>query len=455
MLGGCSMWEDYTRPEVPQPAAWSTKLDGATVAWPSPDWWHKFNSARLDGLMAQAQSSNFDLAAAAARVRQADAQLRISGAALLPSVNGTAGGSRARSAFGESTASGAYTSAPLTNSFNLGLSASYELDFWGKNRATEEAAKAAALQSRFDARTTQLTVMGSVASTYFDMVGQTERLLVARRGVANAEEVMAAVRDRLTYGLATALDVAQQESVVAGQRAVIAPLEQQIRQDSNALSILVGRLPQDMAITPEVLSQIAQPLVQPGLASELLIRRPDVQSAEEQLIAANANITNARAQFFPSIQLTAQDGFQSIMLSTLMQHTGLIYSFGSSLTQPIFSGGKLEGQLEQTKARRDELVADYGKAVISAFADVENSLNAVQKTSEQEEAQRVAEATARNAYEIAQAQLRGGTVDITTVLNTQRTLFSAQDAFAQARLAHLQAVVGLYKALGGGWDGAI
>jgi NodT family efflux transporter outer membrane factor (OMF) lipoprotein len=272
--------------------------------------------------------------------------------------------------------------------------------------------------------------------------------------VANAEEVLAAIRDRMEAGTATALDVAQQESVVAGQRATIAPLEQQIRQDGNALAILVGRLPEQMTVKPEVLSGIRQPLIQPGLPSELLARRPDVQSAEAALVAANANIGNARAQFFPSIQLTGSGGFQSVMLATLLQHTGLIYAFGTSLTQPIFEGGRLEGQLEQAKGRYDELLQDYRKAVVSAFSDVENALVAVQKTAEEEDAQRTAEATARNAYEIAESQLRGGTVDITTVLNTQKTLFAAVDALTQARLAHLQAVVGLYKALGGGWGRA-
>lgn len=456
LLAGCSVWDDYARPDTPKPAAWSTRLD-AQAAWPSAAWWRGFGSPRLDALIGQAETANFDIAAAVARVRQADAQLRIAGAALLPTVGGTAGGTRTRSPYAQSapeTTTGPVPAASYGDSFNLGLSASYEIDFWGKNRATEEAARAGALQSRFDARTAQLTVLSSVATTYFDMVGQGERLVVARQTVANAEEVLAAIRDRMEAGLATALDVAQQESVVAGQRATIAPLEQQIRQDANALAILTGRLPEQMAVVPEPLSAIRQPVIEPGLPSALLARRPDVQSAEAALVAANANVGNARAQFFPSIELTGAGGFQSIVLGALLQHTALVWAFGTSLTQPIFEGGRLEGQLEQTKGRYDELLQDYRKAVVSAFSDVENALVAVQKTAEEEAAQRTAEATARNAYEIAEAQLRGGTVDITTVLDTQKTLFAAADALAQARLAHLQAVVGLYKALGGGWGGA-
>jgi len=456
-LAACSVGDDYVRPEAAKPAGWANSVAAApqTPEWPTAEWWKRFNSRRLDALMAAAQSANFDIAAAAARVRQADAQLQTAGAALLPSLSGTAGGSRSRSAWGESVKSSSSSlsssGASISNSFNLGLSASYEIDFWGKNRSTQEAAAAAAVQSRFDARTTQLTVMSSVATTYFDMVGQGERLLVAKETVANAERVLAAINDRLEAGTATALDLAQQESVVAAQRATIAPLEQTIRQDANALAILTGRAPQEFSVEPEVLADIGLPVIRPGLPSELLARRPDVNSAEQQLIAANANITVARAQLFPDITLTGSGGFQSIALASLTQYTSLVSSLAASITQVIFDNGKLEGQVDYNLAKYEELVNAYRKAVISAFSDVENALIAVQKTTELEDAQRANVATARKAYEIAEAQLSGGTVDITTVLNTQKALFSAQDSLAQARLLHLQAVVGLYKAMGGGW----
>jgi len=463
LLAGCSIGEDFTPPPVPQPPAWNNKIAAApeTPAWPSPDWWRNFNSHRLDELMAQAQTANFDIRAAAARVAQADAQLRINGAALLPTLSATGSGTRSRSSFGESTRTSGLSSSSVSssalhaNSFGLGLSTSYEIDFWGKNRAALESFENSAIQSRYDARTTQLTIQASVANTYFDMVGQSERLLVARETVANSQRVLDAFHDRLEAGTATALDVAQQESVVAAQRATIPPLEQIIAQDANALAILAGKAPEEMSVAPEVLSSVALPVIQPGLPSELLVRRPDVQSAEYALMAANANITNARAQLLPSISLTGSGGFQSVALATLLQHTGLIWSIGTSLAQTLFDAGKLEGNVDLTRARYDELVQNYGKAVISALSDVENALVAVQKTTDLEEAQRINHATSRNAYEIAEAQLKGGTVDITTVLNTQKALFTAQDALAQARLSHLQAVVGLYKAMGGGWGESV
>jgi NodT family efflux transporter outer membrane factor (OMF) lipoprotein len=457
LLAACSVEQAYEAPPIPQPAAWKNQV-ADTPAWPSPDWWKKFNSKRLDELMEQAREANFDIRAAAARVAQADAQLRINGASLLPSLSASGSGTRSRSAFGESTRTSGVSSSSVSssalhaNSFGLSLSASYEIDFWGKNRALLHAYENSAIQSRYDARTAQLTVQSSVATTYFDMVGQAERLLVARETVANSERVLEAFRDRLAAGTATALDVAQQESVVSAQRATIPPIEQTISQDANALAILTGKAPEEMGLVPEVLSSITLPVIQPGLPSELLARRPDVRSAEHALMAANANIANARAQLLPSISLTASGGFSSVALGALLQHTGLVWAAGASLAQTLFDGGKLEGNVDLTRAKYEELAQTYSKAVVSALSDVENSLVAVQKTGALEDAQRANYATSRNAHEIAEAQLKGGTVDITTVLNTQKALFSAQDALAQARLLHLQAVVGLYKAMGGGWD---
>ena len=241
---------------------------------------------------------------------------------------------------------------------------------------------------------------------------------------------------------------------MANLKATIAPLEQQMRQDFNALAVLTGRLPEELSLVPEQLAALSVPVAAPGLPSELLIRRPDVQSAEASLRAANADIAVARAAWFPSISLTGQGGFQSLDLAKMMNHASLLYSIASSVTQPIFDGGKISGNIEQKRARWDELAQTYRKAVASAFSDVENALIAVEKTSEEVAAQQMAETTARRAFEIAQSLMAGGTVDITSVLNTQKTLFSAQDALAQARLAQLQAVVGLYKAMGGGWSGA-
>ncbi|MBF0561267.1 MAG: efflux transporter outer membrane subunit [Alphaproteobacteria bacterium] len=458
LLGGCSVGEDYLRPGVPIPISWATPPEAASAVTPpeaaegsSLDWWRQFRSPRLDVLMKEAVTANFDIAAAVARVRQADAQMRIAGAPLLPSVSGTAGTTRQHQPNMVPNAPPGAKAAQST-SFNFGLGASYEIDFWGKNAAAEQSAEATATASRFDQQTVALTAQSSVGTTYFDFLGMQDRIAVAKVNLANAKDVLAAIQDRAHAGLATSLDVAQQESVVANQRASIPPLEQQQRQDLNALAILIGRLPEDIAGKPGTLDEITVPQVVPGLPSELLARRPDVRNAEAKLIAANADITVTKASLFPSVQLTAQGGFESLALSTLMASRHLLFSLASSVTQPIFNNAELEGQIELKKARYDELVQDYRKSVVSAFSDVENALIATQKTGEEEQTQRVAADIALRAYQISKAQLTGGIIDITSVLNTQRTLFQAQDALIQAKLAHLQAVVGLFKAMGGGWE---
>jgi multidrug efflux system outer membrane protein len=449
-LTGCSAWDNYKHTETETPDAWKTPA-GTPFAWPDNEWWKEFNSPVLTSQIEDANKANFDLAAAVARVREADAQARIAGAALLPSVGATAGADRTRTPGGKVSSTDVSSSPRVSNAYNAGLNASYEIDFWGKNWSAAEAARALAEGSRYDKETVELTVTSSVANTYFDILSTQERLKVAYDNLANSKEVLDTIRNRFKQGTATALDVAQQENVVATQNAAVPPLEQHLRQDLDAQAILLGKLPENMATPEEKLADIVIPEVGAGLPSELLERRPDVQSAEAQLVSANANIINARAQFFPSISLTASGGYASSALSQLFRPDSLLWSLGGSLAQPIFEGGLLRGQLELAQARYDEALQNYRKAVVSAFSDVEDSLVAVQQTAAEEDAQKMAEQTAHDAYELSQRQLAGGIVDITSVLNTQRTLFTSQDALLQAKLAHLQAIIGLYKSLGGGW----
>ncbi|MEI6558805.1 MAG: efflux transporter outer membrane subunit [Rhodospirillaceae bacterium] len=449
-VSACSFVDEYLRPETPVPAAWSEAGTATSpAAWPAADWWRQFGSPALDAYMTQAEAANFDLAAAIARVRQADAQARISGASLLPALDLNAGAQRTQRP--AQTPSSPNAKAIDKNTFSTSLAASYELDFWGKNAAALESAEAAAAASRFDQQTVALTVQSSVATSYFDSLGLQDRLGVARANVANAEGVLAAIRDRVRFGTATELDLAQQESIVAGLRAAVPPLEQQLRQNANTLAVLLGRLPEQVRIESGTLARVTVPVVTPGLPSELLERRPDVRFAEAQLIAANADIGAARAALFPSVKLTVEYGFESLALSTLLHSNSVLYTLASNLTQPIFHGGALKGERDLKQARYDELLLNYRKAVVSAFSDVENALNATRKTAEEEQAQRAAVTTAQRAYTIALAQFRAGLIDITTLLNTQKTLFAAEDALAQVRLGRIQAVVGLFKALGGGW----
>jgi NodT family efflux transporter outer membrane factor (OMF) lipoprotein len=448
LLCSCSVGPDYQRPDMAQPEAWS-QSGGDGNAWPSQTWWQGFSSPTLDRLMDQAMVANADIAQAMARVREADAQAKIAGASLYPAVQAGGGETRNRN---NTTTPKAGGSPRGVETLNGALSASYELDFWGKYADAADAAAAAAKGSRFDRQTTVLTVEASVANTFFTIASLNDRLSVARNNLQTAEWVLDAIQARAGAGTASDLDVAQQESVVATQRAAIPPLVQQLRQNAFALAILVGRLPEELPAPADGLAGVRLPRVGDGVPAELLVRRPDVQSAEAGLMAANANVKAAEAAWLPDIKLTAQGGVQSSSLGSMLDPASVLYSLAGSVTQPIFSGGLLEGGIEYQKARYDELVEAYRKSVLSAFGDVETAMVAVDMTARQETAQQGVVDTAQRAYDIATAQMTSGTIDVVTLLNTQRTLFQAQDQLWQVKLSHAQAVVALFRALGGGWQ---
>ncbi|PSC04215.1 RND transporter [Alsobacter soli] len=421
---------------------------GGAPSWVA--WWRAFRSPELTRLMEAVETDNFDIGAAVYRIQQADAQARIAGAALLPTLD--ASGAVTRSHTGAGSPGGSGSGGIDRTALNVGLNASYEIDFWGKNRAALIAAEHSANASRFDRDTVALSTLASTATTYFAMLGAQDRLRIARDNLASATRVLDLIKQRVAVGTGTSLDQAQQETVVAQLRAAIPPLDQQIDQDKATLGVLLGRAPERVTIVGGGTGRVALPRINPGLPSELLARRPDIQSAEEQLSAASADVTVARAQFFPSIQLTGQGGFESTALSRLFGPGAGFFSLAAGITQPIFQGGRLQGQLEQAKGREGELLETYRKSVVSAFADVERALVAVRQLARQEALQAQAVESSRKAYQISEQRLREGTVDIVTVLNTQTSLFQSQDALAQVRLARLQALVSLFQALGGGWD---
>ncbi len=446
-LAACSVGTPYRRPSVPLPTEWNAASDTHAAVWPESDWWHGFGSPRLDELIAQAQEGNDDLAAAIARVQEADAQLRIAGAPLLPTVDLGATATRERA--GASVPGGTLG---VYNVFNPVLSASYELDFWGKNRAARDAARAAAVASRYDQQTVALTVVSSVATTYFQALELRDRLQVARQNLENGEKILRGLTFEQDVGTATGLDVAQQATVVALLYAAIPPLEEQFKQTVYALAVLIGRTPESIDVTDGTLTALKSPPVVSGMPSRLLSRRPDIAEAEQNLIAANADITVARAQLFPTIELTASGGYESSVLSSLVSPANRAYALSGGLTQPLFRGGALRGELAYSKARYAELASTYHKTVLTAFSNVEGALVAARQTAEQEERQAAAVAKAKRAYEFAQIQMSAGTVNILTVLNTENALFGAQDTLVQAQYSRLQALVDLFTALGGGWQ---
>ena len=440
-LSGCVLTAaTLPGPVVDVPPTYRAASGKPHAALPAPDWWRGFRSRELTTLVERAQLANLDIAAAVARIEQADASTRIAGAPLLPAIDFD----------GSVTRSGTGTS-PGATTYRAVLNASYEIDFWGKNRAALRAAEFNSIATRFDREVIVLSTVASVINTYFQVLAAQDRLRIARENVAAATRILSVYQERIAVGTATGLDIAQQQSLLAQQRAAIPPLDQQMRQSIATLALLLGEPPARLTVRGGSLRAIAAQSASPGLPSDLLLQRPDIRQAEAQLAAANANVESARAALFPSIQLTGQGGFVSAALHTLFIPQSAVYSLAASLTQPVFDGFRLLSQLDLRKAQRTELLQLYRSAIISGFTDVERALIAIKDLAEQERLQTEVVATARRAYELSENQLRAGTIDITTVLNTQRTLFQAQDQLVVVRLVRLQAIVSLFQALGGGW----
>jgi NodT family efflux transporter outer membrane factor (OMF) lipoprotein len=447
---GCILTQDLPDPalDIPQGYKAGRLTDPDTP--PTLDWWRGFRSPELTDLMEEAQKVNLDIAAATARFIEADAQARMAGAPLLPSLS--TGGQETYSRTSGSSASGLTNGGREVVNYSASLSASYELDFWGKNRDALQAAEETTIATRFDRDVVALTTLTSVATAYFQVLASQDRLRTAQRNIASASRILDAIKQRFKAGTGTDLDVAQQEAVLANQRAAVPPLRQALALNINALATLVSRPPESLHITGGSMDQISSPRVTPGLPSELLTQRPDIRRQEVQLASATANVGSARAQFFPSIQLTGQGGYQSSSLVSLFQPHAAFFSLVGGLTQPIFDGGVILGNFELTKAKQDELLQTYRKTVVSAFADVDNALVSIRETTEKLQLQREVLAASQRAFRLSEQQLKAGTADIVTVLNTQLTLFQAEDVLWQAQLARLLAIVSLYQALGGGWE---
>jgi multidrug efflux system outer membrane protein len=454
-VAGC-VGPSYERPPIEVPQAWRESDAANPAAEISPDWWRGFASDELNRLIERASTASFDIRAATARIRQAEAQAEISGASLFPTLNASASGTRTKSPSTRlgtsSTGAPVQSDTRITNSFRTSLSAAYELDFWGKNLNAARAGRASLLATRYAGQTVRMTTLSTVATTYFQILALRERVALARAQLVDAEDVLRGIELRARVGVATELDVAQQRTLVEGERAAIPALERQLSQQIDSLGVLLGMLPQQITIDGQTLDGIAAPAVEVGLPSTLLNRRPDVAQAEEELIAGNANLRTAIASLFPSVSLTATGGYSSQMLDTLINPASRLWSIGTSLAQTIFDGGRLSGQVSQQRGRVEELTANYQKAVVQAFSDVEDALSAVRRSAEQRAAQEKVTEAAAEAYRAAEFRLRAGTIDTTTLLDAQRTLFNAKDSLANARLDYLQTIVTLYRVLGGGWS---
>lgn len=422
------------------PASWSQAGTGTTKM--ARSWWESFGDPELNRLMAIALDENMDIRAALHRVEQSRAGMKIAGASLLPAASASADAGRTRT----DPASGRTTT---RNSIGAGIGINYELDLFGANRANVEGAEARYAGSQYDRDAVALVVMGDVAGTYFNLLNARQRLSIADTNLKNAREVLNIIQARYDAGTVSALDLAQQQASLAASEAARATTLQNVSIAENALAVLLGQVPQTLAVPGDSLTAITVPAVDPGQPSSLLERRPDIRKSEMTLYAANADIGVARAAYFPTITI----GLNGSIASTgFGDPASTVLGLASALTAPIFQGGRIEGGVEQATARQKELIENYRKTVLVSLREVEDALTAEKTAERREKLLEQAVAESRKAYSYARQQYDAGIIDFQALLETQNTLLSSEDSYAQARNDRLQAAIDLFKALGGGWS---
>lgn len=407
-------------------------------------WWMSFQSPALNNLMHAAQQQSLDLLISAERVKQAELQMRIANASLFPSLN-------ANASAGESNTKADGGSRVRSESTRATIGVSYELDLWGGLAANRASAKAGYNATRYDQDAAVLSIKAAIASGWFQWLTLQERIATTNKNIAIAERVQAIVDARYKNGAATAAEVAQQKTNLLTQRSALLPLQLQARQTQSALAILLGKTPQEFTLATEYLLDIQVPQIAAGMPADLVTRRPDLAASEANLRGANANVQVARAALLPGLKLSADVGKSTSELFSLNPATQTS-GWALSLTQTLFNGGKLVNQKRLSEAKRVEMVLLYHKAILTALQEVDNALVAADINQRQETSQQEIVANAERSLQLTEARYRAGTDDLLSLLDAQRSLFQAQDALVQQRLARLNAAVDLYKSLGGGWS---
>jgi outer membrane protein, multidrug efflux system len=445
-FAGCSL--QATKPPVPAaPPAFEHVVSAASATWPSKDWYRSFASVELDALISEATANNFDMTTARLRVAQADARAKQAHAGILPSVDA---GGNANYLAGHSVNGTAHET-----DWSALLSASYEVDFWGKNRATANSARYLAIAARADRDTVMLTTLAGVADGYFQVLSLRERLAIARSNVDAARRLMQIVDARYKVGLSNPVELATQRTALATAELTIPELERLEEEAVASLAVLLGRSPEGFHVEGQPLDSLKEPVVGAGLPSDLLRRRPDVFTAEANLESASADLVAARAALFPSLNLTAAGGVQNPAVNAAvisLSGVGPSLSLGASLTQPIFDAGRLRAVRAEVQARQEELATGYRAALVAALVDVENSLSAIQHLDDARAFQEENVTQSERAFEGARLRYQEGYGDFLTALEAQKTVYAVRDQFSQFKLARLQALVSLCKALGGGWQ---
>ena len=449
LLAGCAaVGPDYQRPAIPLPAQYPQGDGGSAVL--AADWWRSYGDATLTQLVDKALAANADIAQAAARVELAEAQLREASGAQQPALG--AGANAGRTQLGAAVPSNPYGVTVTGNDFKLSLSASYEIDFWGRLRRATEAARAQLLASRAARDTVRLTVAGAVAQGWFALRSLDEQALATRATLSTREAGARLAAERLKGGVGSALDAEQAEILRADAALQLRELQ---RQRALAQSFL-GLLTADPALAlPEgrLAADALPPQPPAGLPSALLERRPDIRRAEELLVAANAQIGVARAAMFPQVSLTGALGDESGALSSLLKAPARFWSAGFGLTLPLFDGGRNQARTDQAGARQREAVGAYQAAVATAFKEVADALASLSAARESQGEFVRRDAAAAHALKLARARFDAGYTGYLELLDAQRTATAAQLDVVRNRQAQLNASVDLVKALGGGWEG--
>lgn len=443
-LSACHSIDTIERPTIEFSEAWQTPTEAQANEALDRHWWQSFQSPQLDSLVNTAVERSPDLRIAAERARQAELQMNISGATLFPALNLTGSSGSTRNRVDSQ-------SAQTSESSRVSLGASYEVDLWGRLSASRFAAEASFNASQFDLEAAHLSLTSGVASAWFEWLTLQERIRTAQQNIEIAQKIYDIVDARYRNGVASAVDLASQRTNLLTLRAALLPLELQARQTLAALAVLTGQVPQNFqVVSTESLMGLHLPDIAAGIPSDIITRRPDLASVEARLLAADADVSAARAALLPSVQLSASLGRAAGGLWSLNNPTDSS-GWSLSLAQTLFNGGRLRNQVKLSESQRVVLLEQYRQAIYTALREVDDALDRLNVGVQQEQRQEEIITQAQRALNLASVRYREGSDDLVTLLNAQRNLFQAQDQGVQQRLARLNASIDLYKALGGGW----
>jgi len=453
LLHGCTVGPNYKRPVAAVPDSYrgltpEQLAKGEAASLGDEMWWEVFKDTQLQSLIRTAVENNYDVRIASTRILQAQARYGITRADQFPTVTG--GGSSSAQQIPRQKGVPEHDS----NATSLNIAGSWEIDFWGKFRRATESSRAQILSSEWGKRAVLNTLVSDVAAAYFQLLEFDLELQISKTALQSRNESLRLANILSKGGATSLLDVRQSEQLVYNAAALIPSTEQRIEQQENYLNFLLGQNPGPIQRGLLLTEQYRPPAIPAGLPSTLLERRPDILSAEQQLISANAQIGVARSYYYPQISLTGSGGFQSSALSSLLTTPAGFWSFGGDLVQPIFNAGRIRSNVKLTEAEQQEALLTYKKTILESFREVSDSLIAYRKTREVREEQELLTDSARDALRLSNLRYEGGATSYLEVLDSDTRYLNAQLGLAQARLSELLSLVQIYQTLGGGWQDA-